>query len=1413
MNSTIKILIVENNKTEILKIEHYLKKSDFKYFVEYVHSLHKLKNTLNTFKPDIILLGCNFSEFLNSNISEIILQYKNNIPFIIITDPLTDKTIEKLYQKGITDYILKEDLIRLLPTIKRALKQNKTIDTFGEKQFEFIFEEFEDPIIIVDVAKDKMPVVKKVNNAVSKVFKFKKADITGSPLNKIVPHIPKKEIIECVTLILKEKKIRKKISVNIPNNKNSKFILFDFIANIIIINNKKYIIIKSREITERHYYHTKISKQKETLKKRNKTYLEQNIKLFDKIIKQKKTQKALTEKIDIINNSPIVSFSLKNKPGWPVSYVSDNIYRNFGYRISDFINKNITFEDIIYKEDMPYLKNEIKTNNTGNSIRINHKPYRIITKNKTIKWVTGSTFIIQKNGETTNFEVIVYDISENIKKQKALQESEKKYRSILNANPDIITICSKDKKLQYMNTAAVNKFGYKENGVTCYKALFGFEKVCSWCGHEYADKYGCFQNEVVFPGDYRYLLGTFSKINNNETTDYLCLYKDITELKSLQNERLDLLSALETGLNEVYIINPSSFNIMYANSKSYKNLGISNIDILKHKIYYFQSGQNKKTYIKYLKKLKANKEVYFETSHKTLNNKKYPVSVYLKLVKKGNKQVILAFVNNISEKNKTKEKIRLLSAAVTQGPVGIIITDTNGKIKYTNPKFTEMTGYTAKDVIGRTPGILKSGKQTDTFYKKLWDTITLGYTWNGEFCNRKKNGELYWEKASIKPIINDKGEIIFFVSVKEDITAYKIIREKLIKSEKHFRLLFENSILGMYRTTPNGKIVKANKAFCKILGYNSFSEIKNCNLETDCDVTVNRLKIKNTIEKNGYITGFESIWKDKKNKLKYVRENVVELQDEKGDIYFEGIVENITEEKRKEKELQEIHELNKQIINVGELGYAIYKRNGECVFVSDNYATILGTDTESILNQNFREKRNWKKLQLINIAIECIKTGSSEKRLIEGTSNFNKEVWIELNFRRIYKGVEPRLLVIIKDISSYMRAKRKQIQTKSEYLSLIGSINLPIFGIDIFGKIKEWNNAAEMLTGHSRNKVKNKHFKDIFIIREDSVFSNLMSYILSGNSITNEELDIKTKKGILIRMLISSTTQIDENENVSRIICIAQDITEREIYKADLEKKVEERTHKLIEALEKEKELSELKSQFVSMASHEFRTPLSAIKFAAGFVKKYYDRAEKEKILKKAEKIETQVNHMTKLLEDVLTIGKIENGKIKYNPQRIDMIEELETIIEDVIIATKNSHKINFKCNKNKCIITSDTKILRNIFINLLSNAIKFSPDADEVIFNVSVNKKDIKFEVIDKGIGIKEEELKSIFNPFRRGRNVETIQGTGLGLAIVKESVELLKGDVTVESDQRKGTKFTIILQKQQQIRFRNISEQFIES
>jgi PAS domain S-box-containing protein len=393
---------------------------------------------------------------------------------------------------------------------------------------------------------------------------------------------------------------------------------------------------------------------------------------------------------------------------------------------------------------------------------------------------------------------------------------------------------------------------------------------------------------------------------------------------------------------------------------------------------------------------------------------------------------------------------------------------------------------------------------------------------------------------------------------------------------------------------------------------------------------------------------------------------------------------------------------------------------------------------------------------------------------------------------------EKLILATIRDISEEKKTENKLKESEERYRRFVeGSENI-IYSVNEKGEFVYTNHAWHKALKYSKKESKKLNLFDIIDKEYYEHCRRLLPLIFQGKSIENIEIKFVSKNNETINV-IGNVTPFYQDNKIIYTNSIFQNITELVGYRNELEIKVNERTKELNEALEREIELSKLKSRFVSMASHEFRTPLSAINFAAGSLKKYSEKLNQDTRIKKLEKIEEQVAHMTALLEDVLIVGKSEAGKITCNPQLVNFNEFIRPVIDEVYNTSDKTHKISLLNKNTDATILIDEKLGKNIFINLLNNAIKFSPGKKEVIIEVNSDNKMTRIKVIDFGLGIKEDNLENIFIPFQRGENVETIQGTGLGLAIVKQAVDLHKGEIKVNSIINEGTTFIVNIPKKQ--------------
>lgn len=288
-------------------------------------------------------------------------------------------------------------------------------------------------------------------------------------------------------------------------------------------------------------------------------------------------------------------------------------------------------------------------------------------------------------------------------------------------------------------------------------------------------------------------------------------------------------------------------------------------------------------------------------------------------------------------------------------------------------------------------------------------------------------------------------------------------------------------------------------------------------------------------------------------------------------------------------------------------------------------------------------------------------------------------------------------------------------------------------------------------------------------------------------------VDITERKKIEQRML----EQKDQLEKITDKI--------RQL-NAELEIKVEERTmilkealqkleqsqEELNEALDKERQLNEIKSRFVSMASHEFRTPLTTVLSSASLLSKYKGGDEQEKRDKHISKIKNSVNNLNDILEDFLSLGKLSEGRLDLKAEPVSIRFAITETIEELKPLKKNGQHFILEVD-DAIIANTDKKLLHNIFINLLSNAIKFSEENKPITVVAKEDGELIEICVSDQGIGIGMDDQQHLFSSFFRGANAINIQGTGLGLHIVKRYVDLLGGEVSLQSELNKGTTIKI--------------------
>lgn len=386
-----------------------------------------------------------------------------------------------------------------------------------------------------------------------------------------------------------------------------------------------------------------------------------------------------------------------------------------------------------------------------------------------------------------------------------------------------------------------------------------------------------------------------------------------------------------------------------------------------------------------------------------------------------------------------------------------------------------------------------------------------------------------------------------------------------------------------------------------------------------------------------------------------------------------------------------------------------------------------------------------------------------------------------------------------------------------------------ILVVSVDGKVLDNNRKADELFAYSTDEMKGLPLEELIPERyrkvHDGHMKGYQDHPKQRSMAEGSQLFALRKDGSEFQIRVS-LSPIKEDGKLVFIVALVLDITEQEQAKDDLKKanerleyKVQQRTKELrtlinqleenneelnkakeevLYSLSKEKQLNELKSRFVSTASHEFRTPLSTVLSSVSLLERYNETDLSEKRLKHIDKIKNSVFALNGILDEFLSLDKIEEGKIDLELVELDAKDLSKSILDQFSELLKKGQQIHYKHIGENSIVKSDLNALKHIINNVLSNALKYSKDHSEVFFNTTIDSDHFEIKITDQGIGIPHEEQKHMFEKFFRAKNVTNIQGTGLGLHIVKRFVDLLSGEIKLESEYEKGTTVTVKLPMQ---------------
>ena len=713
-------------------------------------------------------------------------------------------------------------------------------------------------------------------------------------------------------------------------------------------------------------------------------------------------------------------------------------------------------------------------------------------------------------------------------------------------------------------------------------------------------------------------------------------------------------------------------------------------------------------------------------------------------------ETLLTIIRDITDIKVADELLTIRNNALASTINSIVISDAqlpNFPIVYCNQAFEKLTGFSSEEIIGRNYQFLQHDDRDQKEIECMHKSVMDGKPCNVVLRNYKKNGTLFWNDVTITPIYNAEQILTHFIAIQIDITK-KVSAEDLQEQvKKTLELIAKdrpleevgNTIVSTIETHIENSMVsillwdKRINSFQKLVAPNVPKPFSKC-----VDQLFSNLNLDNAALSSNF-TEIVIVADISKSKFWNNYKEIASMSSISACWSFPikssssevlGIINVFNEQTRPPlpSELETISAIIDLIsIPVEKESTAAKLRDSKIQL--EKYALKL----EDLVQERTQEvMATMQKLVETNFNLENQILKAKKAQYFAKTS---KSIASEIakNF--------PKGFVAVIDTDL------KIVFAEGEYIEQLGLEKLYVEGmyLDDFSTLSK---------------------TEIELIKED-VLKTLKGERLSF------EIKFKDKY-----FAVKTVPLIDDNNLINNTLLVYNDIS--------LQKEVEFSIQK---ALEKERELNILKSRFISMASHEFRTPLSAILTSAILIGKQNEIGDKIKISKYVIQIEKNINNLTAILNDFLSISKLEEGKLVAKPTKFDLILFSKDYLKESFIGLEKEQKIWFNSTADQLDVELDIRLLNHILDNLLSNASKYSEIGSIINFKISQVNNSIIIEISDSGMGIPQDDQKHMFSRFFRAANVQNIPGTGLGLNIVKYYAELMGGSIKFKSKVLSGT------------------------
>lgn len=1011
-------------------------------------------------------------------------------------------------------------------------------------------------------------------------------------------------------------------------------------------------------------------------------------------------------------------------------------------------------------------------------------------------WALVSASITEYKGEAAIMTTLV-DITDRKDAEEKLKTSTEKYRSLIESSDAAIMMIDPQGTFLYLNDIAAKPYGLKPEAMVgmSVHSLFPSDQakqIMADVTHVLSKNEGItLEPEVDIAGERRWYRTNLQPVRdeNGAATSVLLYSTDVT-LTKLAEEKI-LKS--EKYYKDLFFKSPDPYLIIFDGKFSECNIASERLfggdrgmiigktpSMLSPE--YQPNGKKSSDYeIELIADTLKNGQNSFEWLHKRFDGTEIYTFVNLSVMDYEDKSVIFVRWYDISKQKEAERKIKTLSSAIEQSTLGVLITDDKGNVEYINPKFTEITGYSERELIGEKIEDFENRVISSNTQRYELEKIEQSDVWKDIYQSRRKNGDLYWEENTVSKIIDENEAITKVLFIKEDITRRKLIEDELAISERRYTMVAEHSHTVTWEADANGIFTYISPASELVYGYMPEELIGKPYYHLYPHDMQDYAKEKGSeiVKTQKFIRNFDHIILTKNGTRIWVSTNGMPIYDQDNNfIGHRGSDKDISDRKLSEEEMQKF----KLISDQANYGTAIASIDREFTYVNEALSRMFGYEDQELIGKknNILFTQNLDRLSELMSMINTHDGFVAQEIL--GTkkdgSTFPLQVSARLNIDSY--GIPQFISATLIDLTD-IRQKESEL---SKFTLAIEQSPVAIVITDIDANIEYVSPAFEKTTGYTFSEVFGKNPRMLQSGKTPvETYRHFWNTIKSGNAWYGEWIN-KKKNGELYTERISVTPIIVDNQ-ITNYLAVKEDITE--FLQAQQDR---------IDRIAAE-EANQAKSAFLSNMSHEIRTPLNAI---IGFTDLTLKTGLTNQQSNYLNKIKISSKILLGVIGDILDISKLEADKVVLEKDTFRIEDILQNIASQVsnICHEKNLELVLSISDDVPLSLVGDSLRLGQVLSNLVSNAVKFTEKGD-ICIKVELLKNGgssavLKFSVKDTGIGLTQDQIDALFQPFNQAETSTTRKygGTGLGLAISKKLVNLMGGEIWVESIVAKGSTFS---------------------